>query len=151
MDLDDTSTIEDPHDAEWIAGQRQVVVDYLVSQRLQHGGVSLEPRWFMSPYLALWAIRSRANPDRVGWWAISGDVPTDYIMCGDEQDPGDVLTEFSKLWKMAAKKMAVGEQLDNCIIGGGNPARAKEIAPLLLRRAEMLQELAAGIKGGKFP
>jgi Domain of unknown function (DUF4826) len=151
MDSDETSTIEDHEEAKWVAAQRQIVVDYLVNQRLQHGGVSLEPPWFLSPYLAVWAIRSSANSDLVGWWAVSGDVPTDYITCRDEQDPGDVLTEFSKVWKAAAKKMAVGKQLDNSVIGGGDPARAKELAPLLLRRAEMLEELAAGIKSGKFP
>jgi hypothetical protein len=151
MDSDDTSTIEDPQDAEWVAGQRQIVVDYLVAQRLQHGGVSLEPRWFLRPYLAVWAIRSRANPDVVGWWAISGDVPTDYITCRDEQDPGDVLTEFSRVWKAAAGKMVIGKQLDNCIFRGSDLVRAKELAPLLMKRAEMLEELSAGFKSGKFP
>lgn len=110
-------------------------------------GVSLEPRWFLAPYLAVWAIRSLRNPDRVGWWAISGDVPTDYISWGRAQDAGDVLSEFSRVWKAAAEKMAVGEQLDNCIIGD-DPARAKELAPLLLGRAEMLEEIAAGMKRG---
>src|SRR5262249_43567770 len=119
MDSDDIPIIEDQEDADWVASQRQIVIDYLVGQRVEHGGVSLEPRWFLSPYLAVWAIRSRANPDRVGWWAISGDVPTDYVTCRDEQDSGDVLTEFSKVWKAAATKMATGEQLENCLISGG--------------------------------
>jgi len=151
MDSDDIRNIEDQEDAEWVAAQRQIVIDYLVGQRVQHGGVSLEPRWFLSPYLAVWAIRSRANPDRVGWWAISGDVPTDYITCLHEQDSGDVLTEFARVWKAAATKMATGEHLENCIIGGGDPARAKELAPLLLKRAEMLEEIASGLKSGKLP
>jgi hypothetical protein len=151
MDSDETSTIEDHDEAAWVVAQRQVVADYLVGQCLQHSGVSLEPRWFLSPYLAVWAIRSRAYPDRVGWWAVSGDVPTDYVTCQDEQDPGDVLIAFSKVWKAAAKKMAVGEQLEDYIIGGRDPARAKELALLLLKRAEMLEELAARIKSGKFP
>jgi hypothetical protein len=151
MDSDDVPTIEDQEDAEWVAAQRQKVIDYLVMQRVEHYGVSLEPRWFLSPYLAVWAIRSRANPDRVGWWAISGDVPTDYITCLHEQDSGDVLTGFAKVWKAAAAKMATGEQLENFKIGDGNPARAKELAPLLLKRAEMLEEIASGMKSGTFP
>src|SRR5437764_5727586 len=56
--------------------------------------LSLEPRWFLSPYVAVWAVRSRANPDRVGWWAISGDLPTDYMTCGREQEAGDILIGF---------------------------------------------------------
>ena len=125
VDSDEAPTVEDSDDAEWIAAQRQIVVDYLAGQRIEHDGVSLEPRWFLSPYLAVWAVRSRANPDRVGWWAISGDVPTDYIACSGERDSGDVLIAFSRVWKAAAKKMAAGEQLVNCIIGAGDPTRAK--------------------------
>jgi hypothetical protein len=151
MDSDDTSTIDDLDDAQWVASQRQIVVEYLASQCVAHGGVSLEPRWFLSPHLAIWAIRSRVSPDCVGWWAVSGDVPTDYMTCTRELDCGDVLAEFSKIWRAAAAKMANGEQLENCVLGGGDPQRAKELAPLLLTRAEALEKLAAAIKSGKPP
>jgi hypothetical protein len=67
MESDEISTIEDPEDAKWAAAQRQIVLDYLVEQRVEHGGVSLEPRWFLLPYVAIWAVRSRANPNEVGW------------------------------------------------------------------------------------
>lgn len=77
-------------------------------------------------------------------------MSTDYITRGQEQDPGDVLITFSKAWKAAAERMAVGEQLENCIIGGGDLARAKEHAPLLRTRSEMLEELAVRIKSGEF-
>ncbi len=91
------------------------------------------------------------TPDRVGWWAISGDVPTDYIACSGERDSGDVLIAFSRVWKAAAKKMAEGKQLENCTIADGKPARVKELAPLLLTRAESLEEIANAIKSGKAP
>jgi hypothetical protein len=67
----------DEEDAAWADEQRGVVEAYLRGQGCDHAGVALEPRWFVRPHLALWAVRSRANPDLVGWWAISGDVPTD--------------------------------------------------------------------------
>jgi hypothetical protein len=148
LDSDESSTIGDPDDAAWVAAQREFVVAYLAQQHVEHGGVSREPRWFLAPYVAAWAIRSRVNPDRVGWWAMSGDLPTDYMTCSHENDAGDVLIAFSKLWKAAAECMAVGKQLDNCIIG--DPGLAKELAPLLASRGELLQEFANRIKSGEL-
>src|SRR5688572_11663462 len=109
MDSDDTSTITNPQDAAWIALQREVVTRYLTTQGVEHGGLSLDPRWFVSPYVALWAVRSKSNPDLVGWWAISGDLPTDYMTRGGEQDAGDILIGFATRWREAAMRMAIGE------------------------------------------
>ena len=49
MDSDEKPTITDPKEAAWTASQRTRVLDYLTSERCEHGGVSLEPRWFLSP------------------------------------------------------------------------------------------------------
>lgn len=149
MDSDDIATISDPEDVAWTASQRELVAAYLVSQGLDHGGVSHEPRWFLPPYVAVWAIRSKANPDRVGWWAISGDLPTDYMTCSHEHDPGDVLLAFSRLWKAAAERMAVGEIPVGIMIG--DPRHARELAPLLAKRAELLHEFGMGLKTGRMP
>lgn len=140
MDSDDTPTITDPDDAKWVASQREVVLRYLTSQHVEHNGVSLEPRWFVSPYVAVWAIRSRKNPERVGWWAISGDLPTDYMSCGTEQEPADILLAFSARWTDAAERMARGEQPDDFTIG--DPCKARELAPLLATRAKLLHDFA---------
>lgn len=145
---DDELTITDPTEAAWAADQRGLVIRYLEAQNLDNAEVSAEPRWMLCPYVALWAIRSKANPDRVGWWAISGDLPTDYITCGPERDNADVLLAFSRNWKEAAAYMAKGDQAPNCRIG--LPGREKELAPLLLRRAQVLQELARDMKERRF-
>src|SRR5213080_4763409 len=113
MDGDEQPTITDPTEAAWVAAQRQRVIDYLVSQNLDHAGVSLEPRWFLSPYVAIWAVRSKANADRIGWWAISGDLPTDYLACNKEHNDADVLLSFSRQWKAAATQMSAGIQMPN--------------------------------------
>jgi hypothetical protein len=148
MDSDELTTIEDPEEAAWVASQREIVVQYLAKQHLEHGGVSHEPRWVLSPYVAAWAIRSRANPEQVGWWAISGDLPTDYITCRNEQDAGDVLIAFAKQSKAAAERMAVGDHLEGYVIG--DPAKAKELAPLLATRAELLHDFGTRIKTGEL-
>src|SRR6187397_2702283 len=94
-DSDEPPTITDAEDAAWAAEQRETVESYLRAQGCDHAGVSLEPRWYLSPYLAVWAVRSKANPDVVGWWAISGDVPTDYMTATRElRSTADVLAAF---------------------------------------------------------
>jgi hypothetical protein len=139
MDSDETLTIDDAEDAAWVRRQRQVVIDYLVSQRCDHNDVSLEPRWFVSPYVALWAVQSRATPDRVGWWAISGDVPTDYLSAAAHlRTAGDILIAFADQWRAAAERMKDSEHLGAYVVG--DPSRATELAPLLRRRANLLQK-----------
>jgi hypothetical protein len=71
-DGDEAPTITDSEEAAWAKDQRTLVETYLQVQGCDHAGVSLEPRWYLSRYLAVWAVRSKANPDLVGWWAISG-------------------------------------------------------------------------------
>src|SRR5438132_14084795 len=99
METDESPTIDDAEDAAWVGQQRQIVINYLTAQRCEHNGVSLEPRWFMSPYVAVWAVRSKANPDRIGWWAISGDLPTDYMTASGQRSTGDVLIAFANQWR----------------------------------------------------
>ena len=147
MDSDDSPSIADPEEAAWVAEQRSQVMRYLAGQRVEHAGVSVEPRWFVAPYVAIWAVRSRENPDCVGWWAISGDAPTDYMTCSDERDCGDILTAFAARWREAAERMAAGNQAEGFTIG--EPERARELAPLLARRAELLYDFAVAAKSGK--
>jgi hypothetical protein len=146
MDSDEEPTIDDPDEAAWAASQRVRVVEYLASQRVDHLGVSHEPRWFLSPYVAVWAVRSKANPDGIGWWAISGDLPTDYIACTHEHDDADVLLSFSRQWKEAAAQMSAGKQVPGYRIGPAG--HEKELAPLLLSRAELLEDFANDMRAG---
>jgi hypothetical protein len=141
-DSDEIPTISDSEDARWAAGQRRVVEGYLQTQGCDHAGVALEPRWYLSPYLAIWAVRSKANPDLVGWWAISGDVPTDYTMATRElRSTADVLAAFGAQWSRAAAAMSRGEYA-----GIGKPEDISELAPLLGTRAAMLQELSERVR-----
>lgn len=146
MESDDTPILKDPDEAAWVASQREIIIRYLAAQRVEHGGVSIEPRWFVSPCVAVWAIRSRTRAEHVGWWAISGDLPTDYMTSGTEEDAGDILIAFATRWREAAKRMAAGEQPDGFVIG--DPARAKELAPLLEARADLLYEFGLAEKPG---
>jgi len=141
-DSDEIATIPDGEDAAWAADQRRAVEAYLHRQRCDHAGVSLEPRWHLFPYLAVWAVRSKANPAQVGWWAISGDVPTDYMTATSKiRCTADVLAAFGAQWSQAAEAMSRGEYA-----GFGEPENIAELAPLLRTRASMLQELSEKVR-----
>jgi hypothetical protein len=141
-DSDEIAAITDSEEVAWAAEQRRMVEVYLQSQRCDHGGVSLEPRWYLSPYLAVWAIRSKSNPHAVGWWAISGDVPTDYLTATRElRNNADVLAAFGARWARAAEAMSRGEYA-----GIGKPENIAELAPLLRTRAAVLQELSEQVR-----
>ncbi|MGN6368860.1 MAG: DUF4826 family protein [Phycisphaerae bacterium] len=144
MDSDETPTLEDPGEAAWVQAQRSMLISYLATQNVDHAGVSLEPRWFVSPYIAIWAVRSKVDPDRIGWWAISGDVPTDHVACTTERDDADVLLTFARRWKTATAEMAQG----NFPVGYkiGLPGQEQTLAPLLLKRAETLEHFAQELK-----
>jgi hypothetical protein len=141
-DGDEVPTITDSEDAPWATDQRKVVEAYLRTQSCDHAGISLEPRWYMSPYLAVWAVRSKANPDLIGWWAISGDVPTDYMTAArDLRSTADVLAAFAAQWSRASERMSCGEYA-----GIGKPENIAELAPLLTNRARMLQQLSEQVR-----
>ena len=137
-DSDENRTIADPSEVQWVAEQRSIVVAYLSAQHCDHAGVSIEPRWFLHPYLAIWAVRSKTSAGLIGWWAISGDVPTDYMTATREiRCSADVLDVFGGRWSKSADAMSRGEY-----VGIGDPETVTELAPLLAKRAIMLQELA---------
>lgn len=139
---DEEATIADPEEAAWAVAERQIVESYLLAQGCDHAGVSLEPRWFLSPYLAIWAVRSKANPEIVGWWAVSGDVPTDYMTAARHiRSDADVIAAFSERWAISAEKMSRGEYA-----GIGRPENVAELAPLLKARAELLRDIAEQIR-----
>jgi hypothetical protein len=85
----------------WCAERRDDVVQYLRDLRLDHGGVGDVPAWFVAPHIAIWAIESRQSPGWVGWWAISGDVPTDYCSAQDCRHPRLAMRRFAEEWATA--------------------------------------------------
>jgi hypothetical protein len=123
----------DADDEAWIATQRDVAEHYLESQRLQHGGVAPEPAWHISPYLAIWPVGSLAAPGAVGWWVITGDVPTDYCSFEDGSHPRAVASHFAQSWREAVRD----PHEDGTLGVTGLPI---ELRDLLSSRAKILAE-----------
>ena len=97
-----------------------------------------EPAWQVSPYVSVWAIESVESPGSVGWWAISGDMPNDYVSADRAKNPREAVEAIATLWKEAAVYMARGEQHPAFIIGSGE--LDEELAPMLASRADLLLE-----------
>ncbi|WP_083850757.1 DUF4826 family protein [Novosphingobium sp. Rr 2-17] len=95
-------------------------------------------RW---PYVAVWAIESVINPGCVGWWAVSGDLPTDYTGCGPERHPREGLRDIAARWQDAAEKWSENKSVEGWSIGTAEDRAT--LAPLLASRAKMLLSFAA--------
>jgi hypothetical protein len=129
---DDALTEEE----QWCESKRKRVIDYLRSQGIAHGRVGEWPAWHVDPYVSIWAIESLVDPESVGYWVIAGDLPTDYVLCGEDRTPRGAMRDFSNRWKQAAAAMAEGRTIDGWHVG--KPENANDLAPLLASRAERL-------------
>ena len=124
---------------EWVAIEREKVISYLVQQGCEHGGVAEWPAFHLDPYLALWAVQSAKAPGRIGWWVISGDVPTDYMSGSSGYHPRDAMRYLSGQWMQIADCMARGVRHSYMI---GRPDQWPTLAPLLRSRAETISRYA---------
>lgn len=71
------------------------------------------------------------------WWAVSGDVPCDYISRGSVAHPRAALRAFARKWREVSGYMLRGEPHPNITIG--TPDQWPELGDLLRRRALILQ------------
>jgi len=124
----------------WLEAQRKAVEEYLQRERVEHLGVGAYPAFHVHPYLALWAVQSKRAPGWVGWWAISGDLPTDYVSRGKVAHPRQALRDFAQRWRELSDYMLRGKEHPE--VKMGTPAEWPQLGPLLRRRAEILQSHA---------
>lgn len=128
---------DDPEvEAQWFADRRKEVEEYLGRESVAHGQVGEVPAWSVAPYVSIWAIESLKSPGCVGWWAISGDLPNDYVSAKGINNPRDAMRAIAKLWQEASEHMLRGEKHPTLSIGAGDSD--EELAPLLASRAETL-------------
>jgi hypothetical protein len=116
------------------------VAAYLEREGVVHGELGQWPAWHIAPIAALWAIESKKSPGCVGWWAISGDLPFDYVSASKLKHPRDALRAIAESWLAQSALMARGETDPEISIGP--PAEWPSLAPLLRSRASTLLEIA---------
>lgn len=135
-----TEELPDPVEERWCAQQRANVLAYLAAQQCPSTKVGEWPAWHVAPILSLWAVESVEHSGWVGWWAVSGDFPTDYTECRDERHPRQGLRDIGLRWQIAAEKWMNGEEGGDWQLGAGK--NHAELAPLLMARAELFLEIA---------
>ncbi|WP_140637407.1 DUF4826 family protein [Methylibium rhizosphaerae] len=128
-------------DARWCSERRAEVVAYLHAEGLRHGGIGDCPAWHLAPFVSIWAVQSLAKPGRVGWWAICGDLPCDYVSSKDAEHPREAMRAIAMRWADAAARMLRGDQLPHYSIGP--PEESASLAPMLHARAELLTDMAS--------
>lgn len=139
LDVDDDFSPEEQE--KWCAERRAEVLAYLDLEGLNHGPVAPYPAWHVQPYITVWAIESLKAPGRVGWWAICGDLPTDYCSAGAIKTPRQAVAHFSRLWGEVAESMERGESHPELVIG--TPKDWPMLAPLLKARSQILAGFCA--------
>jgi hypothetical protein len=139
---DSSPDYDDPEvEAQWLANERSTVERYLQDQGIRHNGVASEPIWSLAPYVAIWEVEELYAPGTVGWWAISGDLPTDYLSGDDAIDGRTALAAFAKRWFEVSGYMLRGENHPTVKIGP--PEMRRELGDLLKRRASILEAWAS--------
>jgi hypothetical protein len=132
---------DDPNDqGRWCSERQAEVAAYLQREGVAHGRIGEWPAWHIAPYASIWAIESKSNPGWVGWWAVCGDLPTDYVSAESIKHPRDAIRAISVRWLSAAESMARGQSLADFSVG--SPSDWPVLAPLLSSRATLLQEWA---------
>jgi hypothetical protein len=113
----------------------------LALQGVQHGRIGDWPAWHVAPCASIWAIESLVRPEWIGWWVLSGDLPTDYISSADVQPPQiprKAIRAIAERWLKQVEAWNAGRDYEGIRIGGGHSH--KELAPLLESRAKLLME-----------
>lgn len=116
----------------WVMQQREQVIQYLQAQNVIHNGVGNWPAFEIAPHFAIWAIQSKITNGKVGWWAFSGDIPTDYISGLNISDPRQALGHLLKTWQEYLPNLKQG--LNPLGVQIGNENNKKELGDLLERR-----------------
>jgi len=111
-------------------------------QKLEHEGmvcgvVSEDPLSYATDLACVWAIESPDVAGMVGWWAISGDVPTTWLPAAEIPDPRRFLHIVSERWRAIADAMEAGDPPPELTIG--LPKDWPRLVPMLRLRADTLE------------
>jgi hypothetical protein len=118
----------------WCEDRRREVRAYLGRQPNTFGPLGEWPAWHIAPYVSIWAIESVKQPGAVGWWAICGDLPTDYCSSGRPVHPRQAAQQFRDSWLAALSTYQPGDATL------GDTGLDASLAPLLQARADLLGE-----------
>lgn len=115
---------------EWVRLQFQRANLHLAEQGIVMESVAVAESRYLPPLIAVWKIHG-LNKNVV--WAISGDVPVDYLPVAVAADAREAIKHFSYRWQMKAQQI-----IDN----GISDQTSADYVQLLVGRANMLYDLS---------
>lgn len=136
--MSDQPNFDDPKvEEEWCAQGRDHVEWFLDQQPIEHGRIGEWPAFHIAPHVAVWAIESGEEEDLLGWWVITGDLPTDYFSAMELHHPRQVLAEAAARWQMLLDNVAKGVEDESISLAG--LAENPELQEVLRVRIELLK------------
>ena len=131
--------MDDEDMAKWVEKQRDIVARYLTKHGVDDPKVGEWPAFELAPHFAIWAIESKKTAGKIGWWAFSGDIPTDYVAEDGQCHPRHALKLLLAQWAGYLPSMKNGEHPPHMRFGPASASDLPMLADLLERRMEMLQ------------
>jgi hypothetical protein len=134
-------SLSDEEFDEWVSQQRARVEEYLTRHGITDPHVGPWPAFEMAPWFAVWAVESQKVAGKIGWWAFSGDCPTDYISEDGQCHPRSALRRQLECWRTYVPFLKRGQQPPG--IDFGREDRLAELGELLEKRVGLLDEWVA--------
>ena len=97
----------------WVVNERTKVEEYLSKQGIENPTVGPWPAFEIAPHFAIWAVESKKVAGKIGWWAFSGDCPTDYVTEDGKCHPRNALRILLDQWREQIPYMKNGQQPPN--------------------------------------
>ena len=130
--------MDDSEFEQWVSLERAKVESYLEAQGIENATVGPWPAFDVAPKFAIWPVESNKFGGRIGWWAFSGDCPTDYVSEDGNCHPRHALALLLERWRGYLPYMRRGEQPPDAEVG--DPSNLPTLARLLEGRIAILSE-----------
>jgi hypothetical protein len=130
--------VSDPEnqDPDILGAARRQVVHYLDHFKMRYSEVPAAPAWQVAPEVYLWRVYGFQSDVQPAWFAISGNLPTDYVTSDSAPDLRAAVRYFARLWLEAADCMKAGKSHRSFSIG--TPDQWPQLQLLLRDRAQLL-------------
>ncbi|MEG3768116.1 DUF4826 family protein [Alteromonas sp. 14N.309.X.WAT.G.H12] len=115
---------------EWVRTQLQHASKHLAENGIVVNSVDHGKSRYLMPYFAIWYVKSLENK---AYWALSGDLPADFIAGDNAQNAQEALRHFALSWQIKAENIERTNMADETQL---------KFAGILRNRAEKMHDFA---------
>ncbi|MBU3023094.1 DUF4826 family protein [Aestuariibacter sp. A3R04] len=115
---------------EWINQQLQKANKHLAENGIVVSTVDEKVSRYLLPFFAVWKVKASDNKF---YWALSGDLPADFIAGDNAKNAREALRHFALSWQIKA---------ENLVRSGIADQTQMQFAGILQNRAEKLHDFA---------